>query len=61
MMVASTIASAATFSPFSVRCRCTSLEQPPAQIMPLQQMAETAHRRLIRHRLAAEVGMCEEK
>jgi hypothetical protein len=31
------------------------VERPPAQIMRLEQMAEPTHRRLVRHRLAAEV------
>src|SRR5262245_28373618 len=30
-------------------------EQPPAQIMLLEQMAEAAHRRFVGHRLAAEI------
>jgi hypothetical protein len=31
------------------------VEQPPAQIMLFEQVAEAAHRRLIRHRLAPEI------
>jgi hypothetical protein len=31
------------------------VEQPPAQIVFLEQVAEAAHRRLVRHRLAAKV------
>ena len=34
-------------------------EQPPAQIVRLQQVAEAAHRRLVRNRLAAEVDADE--
>jgi hypothetical protein len=31
------------------------VEQPSAEIVRLQQVAEAAHRRLVRHRLAAEI------
>jgi hypothetical protein len=31
------------------------VEQPPAQIVLLQQVAEATHRRLVGHRLAAEI------
>jgi hypothetical protein len=34
------------------------VEQPPAQVMLLEQVAEAAYRRLSRHRLAAEVDAC---
>jgi hypothetical protein len=33
------------------------VEQQPAQIVLLEQVAEAAHRRLVGHRLAAEVAM----
>ena len=53
-IVASTIVPVATFSP-SRPAPLHLLEQPPAQIMRLEQMTEAAHRSLTRHRLATEV------
>ena len=35
------------------------VEQLPAQIVGLQQMAEAAHRGLVRHRLAAQINADE--
>ena len=35
------------------------VEQLPAQIVGFQQMAEAAHRGLVRHRLAAEINADE--
>ena len=32
------------------------VEQPPAQIVRLEQVAEAAHRGLVRHRLAAQIN-----
>jgi hypothetical protein len=55
MIVASTIVPVATFSPLAAKCRCTSSKQPPAQIVRFEQMAETAHRGFVKHRLAAEI------
>src|SRR5438105_7052168 len=54
MIVASTIVPVATFSPFAAKCRCTS---SLAQIVRFEQMTEAAHRRLVGHRLAAEVDV----
>jgi hypothetical protein len=54
MIVASTIVPVATFS-LRRQMPLHLVEQPPAQIVLLKQAAETAHRGLIRHRLAAEV------
>jgi hypothetical protein len=56
MMVASTIVPVAIFSPFAARCRLHCVEQPPAQIVRFQQVAEAARRGLVRHRLVTEIG-----
>jgi len=55
MMVASTIAPVATVSPLAAKLPLHLVEQPPAQIVLLEQVAETAHRGLVRRRFATEV------
>ena len=54
-MVASTIAPVATVSPLAAKLPLHLVEQPPAQIVLLEQVAETAHRGLVRRRFATEV------
>jgi hypothetical protein len=59
MIVASTIVPVATFSSLGRQVPLHLLEQLPAQIVRFEQVAKAAYRRLVRHRLAAEIGADE--
>jgi hypothetical protein len=55
MIVASTMVPVATFQPLLFQMPLHLIEQSAAQIVRLEQVAEAAHRRLVRHRLATEI------